>query len=233
MSIGLKRPWRWRDLSIQSKLLVIILPLIVVPMLALGAVGFVTSSREAAKASTRYLAQRETDLRTLAESAGIATYFNNVTYGLTEEAEVARRELERSFKRFADRSNSVELIYRRVRYVDPSGREVAKVAGEQISGDRAHVRDQPFFAAARQLRPGEIYASPVGNTMTLAMPVYQPGGEGRDPVFQGAVVLDFAYPLQEFRGTTWVLLRTFLIITAASLGIALVLTIVRVRRLTN
>ncbi len=233
MAIGMKRPWRWRDLSIQTKMLVIILPLIVVPMLALGAVGFVTSSREAAKASTRYLAQRETDLRTLAESAGIATYFNNVAYGLTEEAEVARRELERSFKRFADRSNSVELIYRQVRYVDPSGREVAKVAGGQISGDRAHVRDQPFFAAAKQLRPGEIYVSPVGITMTLAMPVYQPGGEGRDPVFQGTVVLDFAYPLQEFRGATWVLLRTFLIITALSLGIALVLTIVRVRRLTN
>jgi len=101
----------WRDLSIQNKVLVIILPLIIVPMLILATVGFVTSSREAAKTASRYLSQRETDLRTIAENPAIPSYFNNKSYGLTEEAEVARRELERSLKRFADRSNSIELIY--------------------------------------------------------------------------------------------------------------------------
>ena len=139
----------WRDLSIQAKMLVIILPLIVVPMVTLGAVGFVTSSLETAKASTRYLAQREADLRTLAENAGIAAYFSNRAYGLAEEAEVARRELERSFKRFADRSNSVELVYRVVRYVDPGGQEVARVADVKISATRGRVADLPFFEAAK------------------------------------------------------------------------------------
>ena len=117
----------WRDASIQSKMLVIILPLIVVPMLLLAAVGFVTSSREAAKTSTRYLLQRETNLRTLAENPAIPGYANNRTYGLTEEAEVSRRELERSFKRFTDRSNSIDPVYARVSYVDERGAEVAKV----------------------------------------------------------------------------------------------------------
>lgn len=84
----------WRDLSIQNKVLVIMLPLIIVPMLILAAVGFVTSSREAAKIATRYLSQRETDLLTIAENPAIQSYFNNKSYGLTEEAEVARRELE-------------------------------------------------------------------------------------------------------------------------------------------
>ena len=77
----------WQDLSIQNKVLVIILPLIIVPMLILAAVGFVTSSREAAKTATRYLSQRETDLRTIAENPAIPSYFNNKAYGLTEEAE--------------------------------------------------------------------------------------------------------------------------------------------------
>src|SRR3989441_811488 len=81
----------WRDLSIQNKVLVIILPLIIVPMLILAAVGFVTSSREAATLATRYLSQRETDLRTIAENPAIPSYFNNKAYGLTEEAEVSRR----------------------------------------------------------------------------------------------------------------------------------------------
>src|SRR3989442_6475854 len=108
----------WRDLSIQKKVLVITLPLIIVPMLILAAVGFVTSSREAAKTATRYLSQRETDLRTIAANPAIPSYFNNKAYGLTEEAEVSRRELDRSLKRFADRSNTVAPIYPDVRYVD-------------------------------------------------------------------------------------------------------------------
>ena len=69
--------------------------------------------------------------------------------------------------------------------------------------------------------------------MIYAMPVYQPGGDGRVPAFQGAVVLDFVYPLQDFQRTTAVIARTFVIITVLSLGIALLLTLTRVRRLTD
>jgi signal transduction histidine kinase/CheY-like chemotaxis protein len=228
---GAKRSWR--DASIQTKMLLIIVPLIVVPMLILAAVGFIVSYREAAKTSQRYLLQRETDLRTLAESTGIATYFNNRGYGLAEEAEVARRELEASFKRFADRSNSAELIYPEVRYVDQQGQEVAKVVEGAIRGDRGQAGDRPFFLAARKLGPGKTYLSPIGPTMVYAMPVYQGSGMGREPTFQGVVVLDFAYPVREFQRTTWVILGTFLVISALSLGFALCLMIIRVRRLTD
>jgi hypothetical protein len=41
--------------------------------------------------------------------------------------------LERSFKCFADRSNSIELIYSQVRYVDPKGEEIAKVVQGRIA----------------------------------------------------------------------------------------------------
>ena len=102
-----KRMRFFRDFSIQNKVLVIILPLIVIPMLILATVGFMTASREAAKTSTRYLKQRENDLRTIAENPAIHDYFNNQSYGLTEEAEVYQHELERSLKRFAGRSNSI------------------------------------------------------------------------------------------------------------------------------
>jgi len=148
MSAGTMR--FWRDLSIQNKMLVIILPLVVIPMLILAAVGFTTSSREAAKTSSRYLTQRETDLRTLAENPALPNYFNNRAYGLAEEAEVARRELERSLKRFADRNNSIELIYPQVRYVDHRGDEIAKVIEGQVRSDRGRVMAEPFFTEYRR-----------------------------------------------------------------------------------
>src|SRR3989442_4864576 len=222
-----------RDHRIKNKVLVIILPLIIVPMLILAAVGFVTSSREAAKTATRYLSQRETDLRTIAENPAIPSYFNNKAYGLTEEAEVSRRELERSLKRFADRSNSVELIYPEVRYVDHRGDEIAKVLDGQIRSDRGHVADAPFFAVVKQSRHNETYLSPVAARMTYAIPIYQAGAEGLVPVLQGAVGLDFVYRIKEFRRTSVVIAATFLVITALSLGIAFFITINRVRRLTT
>jgi len=228
-----KRRWSWRNLSIQAKMLVIILPLIVMPMLILAAVGFITSSREAAKISTRYLKQRENDLRTLAENPTIRDYFNNQVYGLREEAEVYRLQLEHSLRRFAERSNSIDLVYLQIRYVDPHGEEVAKIVKSQISGDRGRVTEAPFFLATKDLPPGETYLSQVGPTMIYALPVYQPGDVGRAPIFQGAVVLDFVYPVGDFARTTAVIARTFVIITGLSLGIALFLTITRVRRLTD
>ena len=50
------------------------------------------------------------------------------------------------------------------------------------------------------------------------MPVYQPADEGRPPVFLGAVVLDFVYPIADFQRTTAVIGWTFLVITGISLG---------------
>ena len=214
-------------------MLLFIVPLVVVPVLVLAAVGYVTASRDAAKTSTRYLAQRETDLRALAENPAIANYVNNRAYGLVEEAEVSRQELEASLERFADRSNLVELVYPQVRYIDPDGEEIAKVLDGQVRSDRGRVADAPFFVATRQAAGARPYLSPVGTRMTYAMPVYQPAAEGRPPAFLGAVVLDFVYPIADFQRTTAVIGWTFVAITAASLGLTLLVTLTRVRRLTG
>ena len=50
-----KRPRFFGNVSIQTRMLMIIVPLIVVPMLILAIVGFLTASGEAAKTSIRYL----------------------------------------------------------------------------------------------------------------------------------------------------------------------------------
>src|SRR2546422_4468707 len=141
-----KRPRFFGNVSIQTRMLLIIVPLIVVPMLILAIVGFLAASGEAAKTSTRYLKQRENDLRTIAENLPIRDYYSNQVYGLTDEAEVYRRVLERSLKRFADRSNSSEPIYTQVRYVDQRGVEVVKILypskGATDAGGVGHVSSE-------------------------------------------------------------------------------------------
>ncbi len=216
----------FRNTSIRNKMLVIILPLIILPMLILATVGFITSSREAAKTSTRYLKQRENDLRTISENPSIPNYFTNQTYGLTEEAEVYRQELEHSLKRFADRSNSVEMIYPQVRYVNPQGEEIARVIEGQIGKNPGQVTEDLFFTAAKQLGPGEVYMSPISPQMVYAMPVYQTEIDSTAAVFQGIVALDFVYPIQDFQRTRMVIARTFLIVTIISFLAALAIFIV-------
>src|SRR4029450_2404219 len=162
------------NVSIQTRMLLIIVPLIVVPMLILAIVGFLAASGEAAKTSVRYLKQRENDLRTIAENLPIRDYYSNQVYGLTDEAEVYRRGLERSLKRFADRSNSIELIYTQVRYVDQRGGEAGKLryykertaAGDigDISTARQQVTQTPFFTAVRALEAHQVYMSAIGPT---------------------------------------------------------------------
>jgi len=239
-----KRPRFFGNVSIQTRMLLIIVPLIVVPMLILAIVGFLAASGEAAKTSVRYLKQRENDLRTIAENLPIRDYYFNQVYGLTDEAEVYRRGLERSLKRFADRSNSIEPIYTQVRYVDQRGGEAVKLlysnkgvtdagGGGYISSDRQQVTQAPFFTAVRTLEAHQVYMSSPGPTMTAAIPVYQPGDGNQTPTFLGAIVLDFVYPLQEFQHTKWVITLWFAILMALSLGIALVLTVNRVRSLAN
>ncbi len=230
--MGMASGWTKGSVGIQTKMLAIILPLIAVPMLILAAVGFVTASREAEKYSSRYLGQREADLRAVAENPAIPNYFNNTRYGLTEEAEVARQDLERSLKRFVQRSNSSDRVYTRARFVDQNGIEVAAVENEEIRKERLSAAADPMFGAVKELEPEGIYLSPVGPRMLLAMPVYQLR-EGQPATVMGVVALDFIYPLEEFRRTTAVILRTFAVITAVSLGIALLLTVIRVRQFSN
>ena len=93
----------FRDLSIETKMLAIILPLVAIPMIVLGSVGYVVSAGQATTSAARYLKERASDLQTISENPSIRDYFENHYYGLSEEAEVYRREVERSLLRFVDR----------------------------------------------------------------------------------------------------------------------------------
>jgi signal transduction histidine kinase len=225
---------RWfRDLSIETKMLAIILPLVAIPMIVLGSVGYVVSAGQATTSGARYLKERASDLYTLSENPSIRDYFENRYYGLVEEAEVYRQEIERSLLRFVDRMNHNELIYRQVRYVDSQGREIAKVANGATDPNRTDVSNAPFFRAVKQLPKGEMYASPASPAMTYALAVYDTSGGERAPTLLGAMVVDFAYPIDDFQRSARFIAISFFVITTASLAGALLLTANRVRRLTR
>ena len=225
--------WAFVHRSIQNKMLVMILPLVVVPMLTLALVGFWAASREAAKSSSRYLKQRENDLRTIAENNVIQDYFYNQLYGLTEETNVYRLELEQMLRRFLMRSNQGEPIYAQARYVDPLGRVVASVVDHEVTWSREPPTAEKLLSTLQTLSPHEVYLSPEAEERTYAMPVYQPSGDRRPPIFQGAVLLDFLYPAHQFRYLTSVMAITLAVLAVLSLAAAIGLTVNRVRHVTS
>ena len=73
---------KFRDLSIETKMLGIILPLVAIPMIILGTVGYVASAGQAETTGSRYLNERSNDLQTISENPSIRDYFDNRYYGL-------------------------------------------------------------------------------------------------------------------------------------------------------
>jgi len=218
LNIGLNmtstaRGW-FRDLSIETKMLAIILPLVAIPMIVLGSVGYVVSAGQATTSGARYLKERASDLYTISENPSIRDYYENRYYDLLEEAEVYRQEIERSLLRFVDRMNHNELIYRQVRYVDNQGREIAKVANGAIDPNRTDVSSAPFFQVLKQLPHGAMYASPASPAMTYALPVYDTSGGERAATLLGAMVVDFTYPIDDFQRSARFIAISFFIITA-------------------
>jgi hypothetical protein len=158
-------------------MLLIVVPLIVLPMLMLAVVGFIAASGEAAKTSTRYLKQRDNDLRTLSENPAIGDYYFNQLYGLTDEAEVYRCALECALQRFANRSNSGELLYIQVRYVDARGDEVVKLGYAQALADTSVSRRVAVALPTVKSGPGSRTVPP-SSLLPLA------GGKTRDVLGQ-------------------------------------------------
>jgi hypothetical protein len=143
--------------SIQRRALALVLPLVIASILSIGLVSFHTLNQQTAKRSERFLADRSNEILTISEDQSVANYFHNTAYGLSEEATMYKRELERYFKRFSDRYNSNDQIYAGIRYLDKTGKEVAKFSDGKIGGEYRNVAGEEFFQKTLKIPAGTAY----------------------------------------------------------------------------
>jgi signal transduction histidine kinase/ActR/RegA family two-component response regulator len=138
------------------------------------------------------LDQRYRDLFTLAETPLIADYYHNVDYGLLDEAETYRKELERYLGNFARRSPG----YARILYLDKNGRALCRIGGAPDSPAAIPAED---FAAAAKAAPGGWWVSPVEEFPGVGPIVYYAKPVRDDfETLKGMLVL--AYDLAQVRG---------------------------------
>ncbi|MDJ0896465.1 MAG: ATP-binding protein [Alphaproteobacteria bacterium] len=212
-------------------MLVVILPLVIVPVLVLGLVGFVTASRQAEDEGARFLRQRENDLRLLADNTAIRDYFYNDRYGLVEEASLYRDEIRSLLTRFVERGNARQDVYLGASYVGASGMEIVAIGPEGDTAPPANLSSEAFWSSLAELGGSDYYASDLSEQMSYVLPIFEPLG-ATDRLFLGAIKLDFTYPRGEFEATRQVIASTFVITTIAGLTVAGFLIILVVGRLT-
>ena len=208
--------------SIQRRALALILPLVIASMLAIGFISFHILNKQTARRSERFLQDRKNEILTISEDQSVANYFHNIAYGLSEEATLYKKEMERHFKRFSDRYNSIDEIYAGIRYIDKKGLEVAKLREGKVGGEYHNVGEEAFFQNAIRLPAWKVYTSPIKPRMINATPIYwdeDENGEFSDDELRGVVAIDFIYPLEQFKNER-------LIMAGASIGITILTIIV-------
>lgn len=94
-----------------------------------------------------FAAQRENDLATLSQSPLFKDHAETLAYGLVEESEVYRREIEKMLSDFSERAG----VYPRLSYRDAAGREQVAVADARVAamGPTLELRRRLLDAAGR------------------------------------------------------------------------------------
>ena len=222
--------------SIQRRALALVLPLVISSMLSIGLVSFHTLNKQTAKRSDRFLQDRHNEILTISEDQTVANYFHNIAYGLSEEATLYQKELERYFKRFSDRYNSIDQIYAGIRYIDKKGLEIAKLWEGQVGGEYQSVSDEAFFQRTIKLPAETVYTSPIEPRMINATPIYwDEDGDGKfsDDELRGVIAVDFLYPLAQFRYERLVMWGVTLGITILAIIVTVIAVSMLLRRVTR
>ncbi|MEW5722356.1 MAG: ATP-binding protein [Thermodesulfobacteriota bacterium] len=142
-------------LGITGKWLAVVLPLVVLPCLITGLLGYIAAegivtrllnqaqislAREIAEQIGRDFTASEADLQLIARLPVLEDYYYNRFYGLDSEAEISRKQVEEFFRDVARKSS----LYHRISYLDQEGREVAGIEGGRIVETPGLVRTMPF-----------------------------------------------------------------------------------------
>jgi signal transduction histidine kinase len=130
-------------LGITNKLIVMILPLVVLPVLVTGLMaynvtnGIVTDllsqgqknlAREIAEKTNQDFKTARADISMLSALPALKDYHYNKFYGLESEAELSKKAIEQFFRDLARKTN----LYLRIAYIDQDGTEVATITRDDM-----------------------------------------------------------------------------------------------------
>jgi two-component system NtrC family sensor kinase len=190
-------------LGITGKMLGFVLPLVVLPCLATGVLGYFASeeivtrllnqsqinmAREIAEQIDRDFKTCRADLELISHLPVLTDYYYNRLYSLESEAEVNRKQVEGFFRDLSRKST----LYNQISYMDSGGKKVACVTGGEIIPPSDGPSSHRFFKPGKQFSPDVTVISPVQTSdggskliVHLAKPLFDKWND-----FVGLVIID-------------------------------------------
>lgn len=189
--------------GVTGKLLGIVLPLVVLPCLVTGWLGYIASegivtrllnqsqinlAREIAEQINQDFVTCEADLKLISRLPVLTDYYYNRFYELESEAEINRKQAEEFFKDLARKSS----LYYRVSYLDSNAKEVACVEEGDIVSPSYGLRGLPFKTEKMRLSSDKPLVSPVTKDTASGRLVVHMGQAlfDRWNEFAGMVIID-------------------------------------------
>lgn len=192
-----------RRSSLAARLLVWLLPLTLLALsitagatyyVARGAIlaeveqGLRSLAKVASSQVHAFIEQRHNDLATISQSPLFKDHYQNIEYGLSQEAEVYRLEIEKLLMAFSRRTK----VYPQLRYLDASGRVVCSIRDDHAGPSEAGPQELAFFRQVRSLPRGQRLSSPARKVpwhhspvVSYGTPLYDETGKPR-----GALIFD-------------------------------------------
>lgn len=175
--------------SIALRLLVSIIPITLLGILLVGGAAYYITKQhivetvkkdihtlgfEASQNISSFLNQRKNDLDTLSEQPLFADHYNNLEFGLEQEAETYRKEIEIYLANFSKRAK----VYKGIYYLNPEGREICRIESSEIRPAAGYFPYDSLIQELRDLRSQEHFmsvpmvASHLGLTVFYAKALY-------------------------------------------------------------
>lgn len=136
-------------LGITGKLIGMILPIVLLPMLISGIDAYTVTKKmvtdllkqtqmnlaqEIAETINQDFSTATADINMLSALPALNSYYYNMFYGLDSEAEISRKQIEQFFKDLSSKSS----LYYRISYIDYEGAEVATVFRGKVATHMGH-----------------------------------------------------------------------------------------------
>jgi signal transduction histidine kinase len=216
-------------LTVRSRLLAVMLPLVVVPLLACGVLIYLVLNWWALEGSRNFLDERQMELRQFVERPTQPAPAQVLrALAANPEGEEARRlylQFQNYVQAYFRSLQAANGTYLALRIFDANEREMFRAPVPLPAEAHAAPELAPVLARSRNLRPGQPpFATEPAERMASAYPVMgRPASENAPTVgeqapseFLGTAVLEYRYPLAAFR-------RQARLVTIVSTGITVVL----------
>ncbi len=153
--------WRRVRFGIATKLTLVVIPLVLVPLGGLAYVWYSSTKatlelqvreelqvrlRQVALRLRPFLRERELDLYDLASSPALRDYQTQLEYRLVQEADVALKKLAEHFGQFLSRRDEVVA---EARYLDETGKELVSATARGAKRNGTQLCEQALLSAGQ------------------------------------------------------------------------------------